>query len=347
MTAKERVLAALAFEKTDRFPIYNTFWGEFEEIWRRQKGLGPDVNIYDYYGIDLVYIAPDETPFPSRKQTLAETPERTIARDGWGAVTETRQGAKFFETVAVALPDKAGLDRLEFESPQLDGRFPAHEEVRQLEGKRCVFVKTGGPYLRTSNLRGSEQWLIDLAEDSQFAHELAMRVTDHMTAVGLEAIRRFNLYDTGVWFYDDMACNRGPMFSPATFERVFLPCYSKMCRAYREAGVRHILLHSDGNIEPILDMLIDAGIEGINPIEPKAGMDVVKLRQRYGRKLALLGGLDNAHILAQGTAAEIEAHVRHVMSAGAEGGLVVAAHSIGPDMPVANYELVHKIVHGG
>jgi hypothetical protein len=50
--------------------------------------------------------------------------------------------------------------------------------------------------------------------------------------------------------------------------------------------------------------------------------------------------------LPWGTPAELEAHVRHVMSAGAEGGLVVAAHSIGPDIPVANYELVHKLVYG-
>jgi len=175
---------------------------------------------------------------------------------------------------------------------------------------------------------------------------LAMMVTDHMTAVGLEAIRRFDLHDTGIWFFDDMASNKGPMFSPRTFEQVFLPCYVKMVEAYRQAGVAHIMLHCDGNIEPILDMLVDIGIMAINPVEPKAGMDVVRLRKRYGKRLAFIGGLCNAHILPRGTKAEIEAHVKHVLSVIPEGGLVIGSHSIGPDVPVANYEFAHQIIRG-
>jgi uroporphyrinogen decarboxylase len=121
-----------------------------------------------------------------------------------------------------------------------------------------------------------------------------------------------------------------------------------MCDQYRAAGVRHILLHSDGNIESILDMLLDAGIQGLNPIEPKAGMDVVKLRQKYGRRLALLGGLDNAHILPTGAWDELEAHVIHVLEAGQDGGLVVCAHSIGPDISVERYDFLHRLIteHG-
>jgi uroporphyrinogen decarboxylase len=213
-----------------------------------------------------------------------------------------------------------------------------------LRRKRCLFVKTGGPYLRTSNLRGMNTWLEDLAEDPGYAHALAMRVTRHITAVGLEAIRRYDLYHTGVWFYDDMGANIGPMFSPRTFERVFYPCYRWMCDQYRQAGVAHTILHCDGNIASILDMLLDAGIQGYNPVEPKAGMDVVALRKQYGRRLALLGGLDNAHILPSGTSAELEAHVRHVLEAGQEGGLVIGAHSIGPDISVARYDELQRLI---
>jgi uroporphyrinogen decarboxylase len=198
--------------------------------------------------------------------------------------------------------------------------------------------------LRTSNLRGMSAWLEDLAEDPEYARELAMRVTQHITAVGLEAIRRYNLYHTGIWFFDDMGANIGPMFSPRTFERVLYPCYRWMCAQYRAAGVQHILLHCDGNIAVLLDMLLDAGIQAFHPVEPKAGMDVVALRVQYGRRLALLGGLDNAHILPRGTDAEVQAHVRHVLEAGEEGGLVIGGHSIGPDISVARYDLVQKLI---
>lgn len=348
MTSKERVLAALSFEQPDRLPIFDYFWPEFVADWRRQKGLGQEADIAAYYGIDLDIIIPDETPFPSQQRVLEITDRYETVRTGWGVVQRTAHEAKFHEVMEVALPERAGIDGLVFESPLLDERFPPTERVAALKERYCLFVKTGGPYLRTSNLRGTNRWLMDLAEDEGFARELAMKVTRHMTAVGLEAIRRYDLYDTGIWFYDDMGANRGPMFSPRTFERIFLPCYRWMCAQYRRAGVKHILLHCDGNIASILDMLVDAGIQGFHPVEPKAGMDVVALRKKYGKSLAMLGGLDNAHILTRASLDELEAHVMHVLEAGQDGGLVIGAHSIGPDVSVERYDFVHRLIveHG-
>jgi len=344
MSPKERVLAALRFEKPGRVPLYDSFWEEFVAAWRREKGLPDGADIADYYGLDLVVVVPDETPFPSQQGILETTPDYQVARTGWGAAERTVSGAKFSEVLQVAVPERGAIDRLPFESPLLERRYPPVEKVKALQAKRCVFIKTGGPYLRTSFMRGTEQWLLDLAEDEGFARELAMRVAQHITAVGLEAIRRYACYDTGIWFYDDMASNLGPMFSPRTFERIFYPCYRWMCAQYQQAGVAHILLHCDGNFEMILDMLLDAGIQGIHPVEPKAGMDAVRLRQRYGRRLALLGGLDNAHVLPGGNKAEIERHVLHVLEAGRDGGLVIGAHSIGPDVSVQTYDHVHQLI---
>ncbi|MGQ9681327.1 MAG: uroporphyrinogen decarboxylase family protein [Anaerolineae bacterium] len=344
MNPKERVLAALEFQLPDRMPIFDQFWPEFVAVWRQAKGLGPDVDIEDYYEIDIAKITPDETPFPSQVGVLEDTGEYAITRDGWGVVQRTRRNAWFCDELGVALADKAQIGRLQFESPYVESRYAPASQVDKVKQRRCAFVKTGGPYLRTSRLRGMAQWLLDLVDDEEFSLELAMKVTDHMTAVGLEAIRRYNLYDTGVWFFDDMAWNHGPMFSPRTFQRVFMPCYARMCEAYRRAGVAHIFLHSDGNIEPILDLLVDVGIMAIHPVEPKAGMDVVRLRQRYGKRLAFIGGLCNARVLPQGTRAEVEAHVQYVLGAGLAGGLVIGSHSIGPDVPVDDYDLAHQLI---
>lgn len=348
LSAQERVLRALNFQRPDRIPVYDSFWPEFVDAWRGTKRLSAGDDIDDYYRMDVAIVIPDETPFPSQRADLGERADGAITRDGWGMVQRIPTGAKFYETLAVALPEKRLLDRLAFESPLLDTRYAPLPEVVALQAKRCVFIKTGGPYLRTSNLRGTEQWLVDLAEDPVFARELAMRVTEHITAVGLEALRRYDAYEAGIWFFDDMGANIGPMFSPRTFEQVLLPCYRWMCEQYRAAGAQHILLHCDGNIEVILDALLDAGIVGIHPVEPKAGMDAPSLRRKYGRRLALLGGLDNAHILPRGDRAEIEAHVRRILEAGQDGGLVIGAHSIGPDVSIETYDYVHNLVrkHG-
>lgn len=344
LSSSQRVLRALDFQRPDRVPLHDSFWLEFVAAWRAEKGLPADADISDYYGLDVRVVAPDETPFPSQAAVLKQDGDREVSRTGWGVVQRRRLSGKFFETVQVPLADKARADRLAFESPLLDCRYAPAEQVEVLKGRYCAFVKTGGPYLRTSNLRGTAQWLIDLVEDEPFALELAMRVTRHIAAVGLEAIRRYGLFHTGIWFYDDMGCNLGPMFSPRVFERVFLPCYQWMCAQYRATRVAHILLHCDGNIEPILDMLVGAGIQGLHPVEPKAGMDAVKLRGRYGTSLALLGGLDNARVIPRGSRRELEAHVRHVLEAGTEGGLVIGTHSIGPDVSVARYDLLHRLI---
>jgi uroporphyrinogen decarboxylase len=344
MNSHERVISALEFRRPNRTPTYDSYWPEFEEIWRAEKGLPAGSDIRDYYQLDLEYFYPDETPFPSSAAVHHSGPEYEIVRNGWGVLQRINAGAKFYEELEVALPDKGRLDQLVFEPPELERRYPPREEIESLKRRFCLFAKTGGPYMRTATLRGTEQWLIDLAEDVVFAAELAMRMTQHITAVGLEAIRRYDLYDTGIWFFDDLGSNRGPMFSPRTFERVFYPCFKWMCEQYRAAGVKHILLHCDGNIEAILDPLVDAGIQGLHPVEPKAGMDAVKLREKYGKRLTLIGALDNAHILPGGNRAEIESHVLRILEVGRDGGLIIGSHSIGPDVTIDTYDFVHEII---
>ena len=348
MDSVERVRAALGFRQPDRIPWYfNSFWPQFVDAWRQQKEMPATVSIDDYYAIDMGRVIPDEAPFPSQRQVLADQDGYQIVRNGWGAIERRPRGDAWLSppmTLEVALPDKARVDMLQFESPMLDSRYPPQHEVEELKQRKYVFVKVGGPYLRAGNFRGPAQWLVDLVEDPNFALELSLRVTEHIVAVGLEALRRYDLYDTAIWIYDDMGSNHGPMFSPRTFERVFLPCYSRMCTAFREAGVANVGLHCDGNVEAILDMLLDAGIDTLNPVEPKANMDVVALRERYGDRLAFVGGLDNAHVLPRGNRYELERHFLRAVSAAREGGLVVGAHSVGPDISVETMDFLHRLV---
>jgi hypothetical protein len=121
--------------------------------------------------------------------------------------------------------------------------------------------------MRTTYAHGESQFLMDIAGDPPLARALADKMADHLAAVGVEEMRRWLLHDTGIFIYDDMAYNGGPMFSPRSFEQVFLPAYRRMIRAYKEAGARYVFLHSDGDIRSLLDMLADAGIDGLNPLE--------------------------------------------------------------------------------
>jgi uroporphyrinogen decarboxylase len=345
MTSRDRVLRAFRFELPDRVPLYDGYWPEFVDAWRTAKALPRDANIQDHYGVDIRIAVGDETLAPSRAEVLEETAEHRIERDGWGQVKRVLKGGYFFEQLEPNVKSRADLDNLYVDPPDMPSRYEPHDAgMPKLKERYAVFAKTGGPFIRTCFVRGDENYLTDAAADPEFAAELTMRVTDHLIAVGCEELRRWELQDTGIWVYDDMASVNGPMFSPATTERILAPCWSKMVAAYREAGAEHVMLHSDGNIVPILDILLDCGFEGINPVEYNAGLDALDLRERYGKRLVLIGGLDNAGILPRGDRDEVREHVLRVLEAGREGGLVLGMHSVGPDISVETYDYVIELL---
>ena len=107
------------------------------------------------------------------------------------------------------------------------------------------------------------------------------------------------------------------------------------------------MFHSDGNLTPLLDLLIAAGIDGVNPVEHGAGMDAVDLLRRYHGRLFFIGGVCNTHILPRGDVGEIRRHVAALVEAGRHGGLVIGTHSVGPDISTESYEAYREVVAGG
>ena len=337
---RKRVMSVLDHEPPDRLPVYDSFWPEFSERWRREKGLGPDVTPEDYYFVDIAVVVAREEFFPTRRRVLREEDDVLVRDDGWGRIVRTRRGGYFYEELSHELDDPRKLDRLSFDPPDLDLRYAEFSKaVEREKAKRCVFCKIGGPYIRSSFVRGTEAFLVDLVRDEAFARELVLKVAGHLVEVGKESLRRGRLQDTGVWIYDDMGSSRAPMFSPRTFERVFYPAYRWMVGELKEAGARKVVLHSDGNIEPFLDMLVEAGIDAINPVEPQAGMDLVRLKEKYAGKLAFVGGVDNAHVLPSEDPKAIRSHILRLCEAGRDGGVILGAHSIGPDVSTEAYEV--------
>ncbi len=341
-------MTTLNFELPDRVPTGPwAFWPEFKEAWREQ--VDADEPVEDHFLEDVWIATGNETPYPSLAGELGTDGDYLISRDGWGQIKRTRTGGSFYEQIEVAYDEDAELRHGEFEDPTLASRYAHIDAVIDERKERfCVFAKIGGPFIRTGFMRGETQWLMDLAADPRMAAEMVMRTAEHITQIGLEELRRWDLYDTGVWVFDDMAATKGPMFSPATAEAVLAPAWAHIVDSFKDAGAAKVILHSDGNIGPLLDMFIDLGFDGINPVEYHVGLNPLELREKYGDRLALLGGLDNAHILPRGNRAELREHVRDVLRAGAEGGLVLATHSVGPDISVATMEYVRELMleHG-
>ena len=341
MNSRERILAAFDFQPPDRIPRFDNFW-EFPEEWARQLGPQEDMS-------DIRIWVPDESAFPTGARRLKEEAGWIYRIEPWGRTIRERPGAYFVETLEVPIPAGTDPDTVEFEPTDLDVRYlrggtqeEATQALAQDKARYCVFGKTGGPYLRTTFVRGEEQFLIDIARDPALARILADKMADHLIGMGRQLLERWSLGDTGVWIYDDMAYNEGPMFSPDSFEKVFLPAYRRMIDAYKTAGARYVLLHSDGNIMPILDMLVDAGIDGLNPLEKRAGMDAGAIRERYPH-LILTGGMCNTETLVRGPVERIESETRKLIELGRHGGLVIGTHSISPEIPLPHFEAYDRM----
>ena len=348
MNSYQRVMAAITFQTPDRLPRWDSYrsFGTFVERWRAEKGL-PNSDPEDYYKIDVTMVSCDEGPFLSQQGVVGHEGDYEVFLDFWGRTLRQRPGdAYFMETIRTMLDDKAALDRLEFEDPTADHRFEKY--VKKVEQERAAgrlaFTKVGGVYCRSQFMRREDRLLMDMATDESFSRQLFERVGEHLLQIGLAQLRRTNSWETGIWVFDDFANNRGPMFSPAMWEKYLMPVYSHLIETWRAAGCKHFFMHSDGNIVPNMDNLVAVGFEGFNPLEPRAGINLFELRKKYAQRVVFFGGVCNTRILPRGDKTEIEAFVRPLIELGRDGGLIIGTHSIGDDTPLSSYDYYIKLL---
>jgi uroporphyrinogen decarboxylase len=133
----------------------------------------------------------------------------------------------------------------------------------------------------------------------------------------------------------DIAAKNGPMFSPKYLRQSFFPRLERIVDAYHRKGIPFIF-HSDGNLMPILDDLVACGIDGLNPIEIAAGMDVVQIRRRHP-ELVLVGGVDTTHLLPNAEPPQVRKAVRELIELAGPRLLIGSSTEVGDDVPLDNF----------
>jgi uroporphyrinogen decarboxylase len=201
---------------------------------------------------------------------------------------------------------------------------------------------------RTDNL------LYLLAAEPQDAH----RLLDRLTELHLEALERFlgavGPYIDIIVFGDDLGMQTGPQISPAMYREFFRPRHAVLWRRAKELANVKVMLHSCGGIAQLLDDLISAGLDAVNPVQTSCvGMEPVRLKEYSRGRLCLWGGgCDTQHVLPRGTPEEVRAHVLNRLSIMAPGGGFVfqQEHNIQADVPPANitamFDAVADYNHG-
>lgn len=346
-TGQDRVLAAIRFDRAERLPTWTPGYDPgFVRRWRAFAGVGDGVQPERYYRNDTAILIGNEKFFPSKAGFMRREGDYEVSNNGWGCTVRAVPGGYFFEEIDRVLREPGDLDSIEFEPAALPARYEGlAEQARQArEACQCAFSKIGGLYIRSHFLRGEVELLTDMAADESFCDELFDRVTDHFEQMALETLRRTQTYETGLFVYDDMAGTKGPIFSPRMFARYFLPRYQRIIASCRQAGCRHFFFHSDGHVAPLLELLIEAGFEGVNPVEPRCNPGLVELRERYRRKLVLLGGLCNTQILPRNNRREIEAHLQPLLELARAGGIVLGMASVPAEMPPEAYDHAMRLM---
>ncbi|MGB9553357.1 MAG: uroporphyrinogen decarboxylase family protein, partial [bacterium] len=185
-------------------------------------------------------------------------------------------------------------------------------------------------------LRGMDRLLIDMVTDE----EKAQQVLDIPFRFHLEAAKRLTVMGVdGIWLGDDVGTQRGMLLSPELWRKYLKPRLAQICQEVKRINPQlKIAYHSDGNIYPIVDELVEIGIDVLNPVQPRA-MDPVFLKKRYGKNLSFWGSIDEQHTLPFGTQEEVRREVLERLSVLGEGGgfIIAPTHHVQLDTPLENF----------
>ncbi len=148
-----------------------------------------------------------------------------------------------------------------------------------------------------------------------------------------------NLGAKTVFVYDDAGHKSGPFLSPKMYQKLVIPHLKRLCDKVHSYDGK-VILHSDGNLYKILDMIVNAGIDGLHPIEAGSGMDIFQIKQDYGERICLIGNVDPIELLTHGTPEKVERYVKRlIQECGPGGGYCLASgHSITYSVTLENFE---------
>ncbi|MBI3987653.1 MAG: hypothetical protein HY343_12070, partial [Lentisphaerae bacterium] len=272
-------------------------------------------------------------------QTLEDHRDYVIQRDYLGRTTKLCKG---FATMPLPLdyPVKTMDDWLKlkplyvFHEDRIDWDAVAAAKKAQAAGSLVVGGLQGG-YSIPRELLGAEGACMAYYDQPELMLDILQTMGDTAFKVFERITDRLTIDQLSVG--EDMAGKSGPLAGPVQVEQFLKPYYRKIWDLLSAKGTRIFVQDSDGNLNPIIDSLLDCGLTCMYPMEPAAGMDIVQVRKKYGKRLALLGGIDK-HVL-RGTKdairKELEYKLQPLMR---EGGTVFGLdHRIPNGTPLDNY----------
>lgn len=346
MDSRQRVLTALSGGQPDKVPF---MFGYIDRTVREALIGGPLGYGHEYRYADWApTFTPDERCFLEPYECTDARVARMLSLDALGmqymtpviaTVDVSPSGTAYIRNSL--LNTREALDKVKKNLPDVDDSRiyePAREFVKRYKGEFALYCRIRLGISPTLMSMGLTEFSLGLYDDPDFVCE----VIDMYT----EWVRRniVNLTECGfdfLWSFDDMAFKAGPLFSNAVLREFFLPRLKRAAEAITLPWV----FHSDGNLLPALDDLLTLGMSGIHPLEPEA-MDLSELKERYGKRLCLIGNVDIDHCMTDATEEEIDEVVRDRMAVlGGGGGYIISdSNSVPAGVSIDNIRYIAKSV---
>ena len=325
MTSEERILRTLQRQEPDRVPHF-----EWLVDRRVRDALCPGNTGHNDFAVKMGHDAVIVDPI-YKKEKIGSN--RWLSE--WGYVTQDTNEEHGIE-VESPIKTLADFERFTPPDPHASGRLAAVEAaVREFRGDKAVIVHLNDVFSLPRYLMGMENLLMAIATEPELVKSLVelsvnvnLELAKDVAACGAEIVY------TG----DDYAYTKGPLMSPKHFREFFYPGLCRVVQGFKELGL-YVIKHTDGNLWPILDMIVDSGIDCLDPIDPIAGMDLGEVKAKYGNRIAIKGNVDCAELLTFGTPEEVVEATKDALRKGMPGGgyILSSSNSIHSAVKPENY----------
>ena len=341
---REQYISHCCFEYTGREMFCELFGPlrQLEDEWRRQGASEKEIAMtafdWDYV---LKTVLPVKTGAVTgiSPQVLEDTPEMTLSIDAMGRKSLLHKKAA---TIPLPLeyPVKTADDWLKikhwytFDESRINYEALSGKKALREKGYLTLFGFPGG-FDEPRQLLGEEGLCIALYEEPEMIEDMLSTMAD--TAVKIIERVGDKVGIDNLTIHEDMAGKSGPLIGPKHIEEFLKPYYTRVWEAAKAHGAKLFSQDSDGNMTPVIDAFLDCGVNCFYPFEPAAGMDMVKMREKYGKAFYVKGGIDK-HVLRKDKAA-IREELEYKMSSVMRGGGTVFAldHRIPNGVSIENY----------
>ncbi len=238
---------------------------------------------------------------PFETQVIEEDEKCIVVRNSAGITERLLKGKAFNMPTWLEYPVRDWPTWREFKKrldPASPERYPADWQrfVQEVNALECpVSMEIGGFFGYINMWVGTENLMFMLYDEPALVEDM-METVLHLETQMVKRVTRDIRLDY-VWYWEDMAYKGGSMISPEMVRKYMLPRYEKLNDVIRESGCSTFYLDSDGNIDQLIPLWLDVGINFFWPLECASGMDPLTLRKKYGKNIILGGGLDKREMM--------------------------------------------------